>query len=786
MEYNLKDIVDDSFSIYAGMTIQKRALIDARDCLKPAARMCMYAQKLEGLVHSKPFEKSVVSTGESMKKFYDHGDAACYDLLTQLSRCYNMRYPLVEFKGQYGTISSGKQAHARYTHMRLGVLGEALYEGIKKDCIDVWFEGHSPNVPHPSVLPSLGYYNICNGTMGIATGMASSIPQFNLREVNNALIKLLNNPDIDFEEIYCPPDFATKTTVLNADAVKQAMLTGKGGVRMRAQVTYDAEDNSLTFTDSPYGVYIDSITEQIVKKMNDGIIVGIAQNGIKDFSTMECNLKIVLEKGVNPSKMVKTLYKETSLDYVYPINFTMLDMGTRPKVFTWKEALQAHLDHEVVVRTKIHKYEIRKIDERINIVEGIIKALADVDNVIAIIRGSETTALAKTKLMEKYGFNEEQVKAILDIKLAKLAHLEIEAFHGELKKLQADRKTHTDILENRELLNKEIEEGLRSVAAKYGDDRRTTMLNFDFSGEEEKAEPIERKELIVHYTNLGNIYTQESSTLMKTKRGGKGTSLKLKDTEVITHTFANDNFGSLLVFTNKGLMYSIAMDDLPINAKVNINQLFEFEVGEHTTTLTSLYKKDDFDYFVFVTKNGMVKKTAASEYEKKRGKSLKAINLKDDDEVISVHFIKNEKVGILTSNGNFVIINTEDINAIGRVSMGVKGIKLSEGDSVIDSRIVKGNNLITISAAGLIKKASMSDFPVSNRGIKGKKISGTRGNDEIVKFLTLEKDCDIIIISNKGTIRFDTTELRTLSRDATGVMAMKLPEGIRVVDLVKA
>ena len=273
---------------------------------------------------------------------------------------------------------------------------------------------------------------------------------------------------------------------------------------------------------------------------------------------------------------------------------------------------------------------------------------------------------------------------------------------------------------------------------------------------------------------------------MSVRRGGKGSKVKIGDREAIIQTLCDDNLGTLLAFSNKGMMYSIATADLPINGKINVNQLFEFGTGERINMITTIARKSELENFVFITKNGMIKKTAASEYEKKRGKSLKAINLKDDDEVVSVHLMNKEQVGILTSFGNYVIIDTESITSIGRVTAGVKAIKLGNGDRVIDSKIITGKYLITVSSDGLIKKADIADFPVCNRGIKGKRISGVRDNDEIVKFLTLKEDCDIIVISNKGTLKFNTADLRVLSREATGVKAMKLPEGSKIVDLVKA
>lgn len=783
---DLLNVIDDSFSTYAAMTIQERAIVDARDGLKPSQRQCMYAQYLDKITYKKPFKKSNKSVAAALDHFYVHGDSSCYALLTRMAKNFAMRYPLEDFDGSYGTISSGdSEAASRYTEMRLGELGYLLFDNIEKECINLWYDNYDNTEQFPSVTPSLGFYGICNGAMGIATGMATSIPQYNIREVNEAMIKLLWNPDIDFEEIYCAPDFCTGATILNADVVKESHKNGFGKAAIiRSSVEFDSEENCFYVTEIPYGVYAGTICEQIKNKINEGELVGI-QN-VLDLSTKKANIKIILEKGVNATKILKNLYKLTSLQSSYTINLVMLDKGSYPRIFTWKEALQAHLCHEEIVYTNIHHYELRKIAARLNIIDGILIALANIDEVVEIIRRSENKTESKVNLIKRFNFNDIQVDAILKITLSKLSHLEIQSFEKEKEQLLKEKEYHENILNNKEELYKEIENGLRKVANKYGDERRTRLLNLNYKGEEKDAEPIEKKELLIHYTNLGNIYTQESTTLIKTRRGGKGTKIKLANNEVIVKTINDDNFNSLLVFSNKGKMYSFSIDDLPVNAKINVAQLFEFETGEHITTLTSISRRQEIDYFVFVTKNGMVKKTEASEYDKKRGKSLKAINLKDDDEVIAVHFIKDDPIGILTSNGNFVIINTNDINAIGRTTAGIRGIKLSDNDKVISSHVISGKYLVTITSNGLVKKADLSDFPICNRGIKGKKISGVRDEDNVINFLTLSKDCDIIVISNKGILKINTSDLRILSRDATGVKAMKLPDGIKIVDLVKA
>lgn len=708
--------------------------------------------------------------------------------MTRMAKSFAMRYPLEDFKGNYGTISaSGNEAAARYTEMRLGELGCLLYDGIDKNSIDVWFNNYDDTQQFPSVSPSLGFYNICNGSIGIASALSSSIPQFNLKEMNNAMIKLLWNPDIDFDEIYCAPDFCTGATILNADEVKESLKNGSGkSAIIRGSVEYNSSENSLYITEIPYGVYVSTIINQIKNAISDGYLIGI--NKIDDLSGRTANLKIILDKNINVNKIIKQLYKLTSIQESYTINMTMLDNGTYPKVFGWREALQAHLDHEIKVRTKIHEYDLLQITARLEIIEGILIAIANIEEIVEIIKSSNDKAMAKQKLINRFDFTNPQVDAILKMTLSRLINLEIQSFKNEKEKLMAEMNSIKAILNDKNLLYKEIEDGLKYVANKYGDGRRTRLMNLNYKGNEEDAEPIEKKELLIHFTNLGNLYTQESTTLMTTRRGGKGTKIKLAKNEAIIQTINDDNFSTLLAFSNKGKMYSINIDDLPINSKINIQQLFNFEVGEKITKCTSLARKNETKYFIFITKNGMIKKTSTSEYEHRRGKSLKAINLKDNDEVIDVLFVDNEKVGILTFNGNFVIINTEDINPIGRTTSGIKAIKLSNDDYVVNSHIVKNSDklLITVSKNGLIKKTSIDEFDVCNRNIKGRRISGVKDNDIIVDFLTLDKESDIIISANKNIIKINTNELRLLSRDAVGVKSITLSDNDYILNILQS
>ena len=798
-ELSMLSVVDNSFATYAAMTIQDRAIVDARDGLKPSQRQCMYSLLVNKYIHSKPFVKSQECVGRAMADYYVHGDSSCYDLLARMARPYNMRYPLMDFKGQFGPISTGVPSSPRYTDMRLGKLGEYLFNDIEKECIDIWFDNYSNTKVFPSVVPSLGYYNICNGTSGIATSLSSSIPSFNVKEVNEAMIKLLRNPDISFDEIYCAPDFGIGGTILNANEVKEILRYGGGenvkdklfngkpmrsSVRMRATATVNEEERAIYFTEVPFGVYTHTIVEQIVDKLNSGEIVGISKDGIKDLSKNEANLKIIYEKGVNPASLIKKLFKLTDLDTFYPINLLMLDKGTSPKLFTWKEALQAHIDHEISTRTKIHEFEVKEIDARLNVVEGLLIALANVDEVVEIIRNSNDKDEAKSKLSECFGFNSAQTDAILRLTLGKLMHLEIQSFVNEKEQLLAAKEKHTKILTDKNLLFDEIEAGFREVINKLGDERKTRLTNFDFASEAEDAEPIEKKELLITYTNFGNVYAQETSTLISQKRGGKGTNFKMKPEEIVVQSISTDNLGWLYAFTNKGRLYSVRTSDISLG-KNNVNTLFEFADGEKLSYLTTFSKKTAGEYFYFITKCGMIKKTEVSEYKTQK-KGLLAIKLKDNDEVINVFDANGGNIGILSSSGKFIVIDGSEVSVTSRNSMGVTAMKLKDNEEVIAADKIRGNTLITASKYGMVKKGSMDDFKAQNRGGSGILIAGTSTNDVIVDFLTFDKDCDIMIVSSKKNIRVNSSQFSLQSRTAKGSKGISLEDNEIVTSIVKA
>ena len=502
----LTNIIKDSFSQYAGAVLQSRALVDVRDCIKPSARQIFYCLYTDNFIHSKPFKKTLKGIGSAMR-MYIHGDSSCEGVIMRAGQPFAFRYPLIEVEGSYGNLmEGGNWAAPRYTSSRLSDISNYLFKDINKNVIDEWRDNYDDTEKYPSVLSCKGFYNIVNGTSGIGIGASSNLPQFNINDVNNALIKLLWNPDIDFEEIYCAPDFATGAILLNESEVKESLKNGKGkACKLRSIIEYDSNEKCLVVKEIPYGVYTNTICGQLEKLVEQN--VGIDR--FNDLTGKTALIKIYLSKGANPEKVIRTLYKETSLQYHYGVNMTMLDNGRFPRVFTWKEALQAHIDHEKAVYRKAFEFDLNKIKDRLHIVEGILIALARIEEVIEVIKSSSSSASAKIALCENFLLTEIQAKAILDIKLARLAHMEVKKYENERDNLLVEKANIEAILNDDTLFKKEIEKGFREVMEKYGDSRRTRIMDLNSNDEDE---PIEEKNLILHLTNKNNIYAFETST----------------------------------------------------------------------------------------------------------------------------------------------------------------------------------------------------------------------------------------------------------------------------------
>ena len=777
----LKPIIEQSMTQYAGAVLQSRALVDVRDCLKPSARQIFFCMDKYKYTANKPFQKTMAAIGDAMKHFYIHGDSSCEGIIMRAGQPFAMRYPLVEVDGNGGTLlSSGNWAAPRYTETRLSKLSAYLFADIDKDTIDDWRDNYADNEQYPAVLPTKGFYNLVNGTSGIGIGMACSVPQYNIKELNHALIHLIDNPDCDFNEIYCAPDFATGAILYNESDVKESMKNGTGfACKLRSVVEFDSKERCFVVTEIPYGVYTNTICGQL-----EEIVNGEDNPGIERFNDLTGStplIKIYLAKKANPDKVLKYLFKNTFLQYHYGINFTMLDNGRFPRVFGWKEMLQAHIDHERVVYRRAFEFDLNKIKARIHIIDGLLICMARIEEVVQTIRNSASTAAASTALQANFLLDEAQTKAVLDMKLSRLAHLEVKKLENEREELVGKAEAIEKILNSEELFKEEIKKGWREVADKFGDARRTRILNIA----KEDEEPTEIRVLQISMTNKNNIYLSETSTLYKQKRGGVGNKAKLEAGEYVIHSEQIESNEEVAFFTHNGDFYHYPAAALPVGERIAIESLFGLSGGERIVAISSFNKRKAEKNIVFFTKNGFVKKSELSEYNLKRSGSLKAINLDTNDEIASILFIDNEDVGIMTELGNFVRITTGDIRPIGRVAKGIRGIKLNDGDAVSCAYPIQkdAQYIISVTSSGLFKKTPISEFTVQGKNTKGAKIHKLTGKDYMADFVSLGAETEILVASSKSCIKLSINDVPTLSRVTQGAKAIKMNDTDKIIGI---
>lgn len=772
-------IIEQSMAQYSGAVLQSRALIDVRDGLKPSARQIFYSMLLHKLTCDKPYKKTANAVGMAMADFYIHGDSSCEGIIMRAGQPFAMRYPLVDVKGNAGTlIESGNWAAMRYTESRLSNFSVHLFDDIDKETISEWRDSYDNTKQYPAVLPTKGFYNLCNGSSGIGIGMAASIPQFNLRELNNALVYLIDHPDCSFDEIYCAPDFATGAILYNEDEVKNSLKNGTGfACKLRSVVDFNSGERCFIVKEIPYGVYTNTICGELEK-----IIESEENPGIERFNDLTGEkplIKIYLTKKANPDKVLIYLYKNTSLQYYYGINLTMLDNGRFPRVFTWKEALQAHIDHEKVVYRRGFEFDLRKIENRIHIIDGLLICMASIEEVVQTIKSSASTAAAALALEKKFLLDSVQSKAVLDMKLSRLAHLEVQKLEKEREDLLSESARIHRILDNEELFNNELKTGWREVANKYGDARRTKILNLS----ESSNEPIEIKQLQVNLSNKGNLFVTESSTLYTQKRGGVGNKLKLSTGEFIITSQTIDTTDTVLFFTNNGNVYHIKATAFSSDTSTPLVAILPIKEHEEVCALTPLKQKEK--YIIFVTRKGYIKKSELSEYNNTRNIGVKAITLNEGDEIVKVLFTTDDNIGIVTETGNFLITTTSDIRSLGRIAQGIHGIKLSDDDKVSSARIVSKSTkyIVSISGNGLIKQTNYSEFTTQGKNTKGSKIQKLNDYDWVVDFLPITDESELLIASTRSSIKININEVPILSKGTLGNKSIKLLPQDNVLEL---
>ena len=770
--------VEQSFLDYSLSVITDRAIPSAEDGLKPVQRRILWDMFDKGYRNDKKFVKCAQPVGDTMGRFHPHGDSSIYGALVWLSQKWNMRYPLIDFHGNNGSRDGDSPAAYRYTECKLSKAGEEMLADIKKNAVD-WQLAYTDEEEEPIYLPG-GIPNLLvNGTMGIAVAMACSFAPHNMNEIMDGAVKLLENPEVtvnDLMEVITGPDFPTGGLLINKDELATAYRTGKGRARVRGEYVIESDKgkDSIVFTSIPYKVSKEDLIVEIDKLCETGKIDGIAS--IRDESSKgEVRLVIEMAKGVSTGPALAKLFKMTRLEDTYSFNQVAL-VNKTPRLLNLKQLLQVYIDHQKDVLLRVTNYDLEKIKARIHILEGLLIALEDIDNVIALIKASESAAAAKTALMAKYKLSEVQAKAILDMKLSKLAKLEKIEIEDEKKELMAKSEELNQILKNPVPKLTEIFTALKK---KYGDARRTTITQAEPETKEEKEiEFVEPEKCVVVLTESGCIKRIPATSFRTQKRNGKG--VKTQD-DITTMVLRTNTIDSLMVFTNQGRMYRLLVNDIPVGTNVSqgqsVKSLIAMEVNENPAVIYSIYRDTDAKYVFFTTKNGTVKKTALEEYVSTKKKSgITAINLREGDSLASVCLVKDEDMVLLTKNGMGIRFSSTDVGATSRATIGIKGMSFKTDDEIVVAMPVrhKEDDLAIFSSVGTGKKFPVSELPTQSRGGKGlicHKVSAATGH---VAAAALVSDGDsLLLCGDKSGICVQATEIPATSRGALGNQMLK-------------
>lgn len=780
-ETDFQKSIENAFLEYGASVAQERSIPDVRDGLKIGLRQGLYSQFFNKLTHKNKFQKAQKSVAAAMSLCYVHGDAAMYDTFIRAAKPFAYRYPIEEAQGAYGTpVAPDDHSASRYVEMRSGEIADFFFDGLKKNAINEWYWNYDDTEQIPSVLPSIGFWNVVNGCSGIAVAMATSVPQFNLKEVNEALIKIIENPDVDFNQIYCAPDFATGGTITNAKEVKESLRYGKGSsIRLKAKLEYFPDQNMIKATELPYGVYTNTVIGQIKSLTEENENYGIER--VIDHTKKEADIRIYLTKGTNANRMIAKLYKDTSLENWFAVNMIMLDMGRFPKVFGWREACDAYIAHIRECKRRELEFDLEKALARENILNGLLIAAANIDEVVSIIRASDSPADASVKLIERFKFNEDQTKAILAMKLSALTRVDSIKLNDELEEIKQKIELLRHLLMNSPALDAELIKVLRSVADKFGDERRTTVVNVVEKNEDDETPQIQEDDVAVMLFDNNMLRVVKSDELNGAKRGKKGTNLKPPKNANLINTLYTTNLGSIAAFTSGGRMYSFSLSDLEYGHDYSVYELIQLLDDEKVLTLIDNNSFSSFKHILFVTKQGLIKKSKTSEYNTRAKKGQVAIKLKEDDSIVNVFLSSNEKdrIMIASNSGYSVFYDHSDIAAIGRASQGVKAIKLKSDEYVVGATMVKENisykGIFSITSTGKGKMTKVEDYNETSRAIKGSLVQKLDDEEELAAIYAITEEQDkIFVTANNKAVALLTKEIPVQG---------KLTSGVRIIDI---
>lgn len=770
MKERIEKVLPESYLLYAGYVAQHRAIVDARDFLKDGARKIIYAQWKNGITHDKPFKKGTKNVAAVMS-YSVHGSGPIYANMVRMAQPFALRYPLVDYDGGVGTLVNGNDFSAdRYLELRSSSVAAEMTKNLKKETVEEWKDNYDETEKYPAVLPSY-FPNICNGVSGIGVGLACSIPPFNIVDVSNALLKMIENEDVSFEEIYCPVDFPTGGIVINENEVKESLRNGYGkAVKIYAKMEYDGNKNEIVVKELPYQVFTSTVCEQLQKAIADGKLFGVESffDGT-DFGGV--NIRIKLTKHGNPKKIMSLLYKHTSLGHHYGINMVMLENGRVPRIFTWKAALETYLSHLKNTIRRSYEYDLKKVKARLHIVEGLLKAVDIIDEVVATIRASQSPTAAKTQLISKYGFSELQVSAILDMKLSKLTGLEKNKLVQEKNNLNLDINRISHILG--EGFIDEVRREITHIREKYRDSRRTTVLNLSI---DENNEPVEEKTLVVYFSEKGAVQAQESESLLVQSRGGRGAKIKLRDGDFVKEAIHASNGSWVIVFTSTGRAHTFYLNDLEIGVETHLRSILDLDPDEEVMAILPYNKAEIYDNVIIATRKGYLKKTSLKDFVSKTNRPVISIKLREKDEVVSVVFANKDNDLLVTSKeGNCIRISESAIPSSGRSTMGVQGIKLSERNECISVVVIDKDTreICSVSSDGLVKRTAIEEFSKTNRATKGVLIQKMKEGSVVLSVAAIAKEKAIMAVSKTNTIKISMDQVPQSKRNTAGVLVMK-------------
>lgn len=754
-----------NFIDYAMAVNSDRSIPDATTGLKPVHKRILYCALDSGYVSSKGFVKCASVVGDMLKSWHPHGDSSVYDALVRLAQPWVMRYPLISFHGNMGNECGDPPAAYRYTECKLAKISEdGILAGVKKHSVDFvpnFDETKEEPVNLPAVFPNL----LCNPNSGIGVALACTWAPHNLREVAAAI-----NDYIDGKEPSLPgPDFPTGGIVLNKDDIPKIMATGKGTVKIRAR--YEIKDNDIIFYEIPYGVTTEKIIEQLNSLADEeGKLDGVLRY---NDATNKDSVKIVIKckKDANLNKIINTLFAETDLQTSFSYNQIAL-INKEPKLLNLKQCIEVYVNHNIECIIREFKFELNKTKDRLHIVDGLLKALEDIDNIISLIKSSESAAAARVHLQSKYNFSEEQAKAIVDMKLGKLAGLEKIEIEQEKAELEKSITDITSIINSKDRQIEILRSRLSAIVAKYGDSRRTELAQIELPKKSKEPVVIEPKDCVVVVSAKGAVKRIDIKNFKAQKRNAVGVKI---NGDIITFSQKTNTQDNLLIFSSKGKMYRVLVDNIPEGTNVSMGTplaaLIEFENGEIPIAYTTMQKNDNKKFIFFATKNGVVKKVPVEEYKNMKRTGVLAIKFKENDELANVTFIDNEEIMLITKNGMSIRFVTEDMPISSRIAQGVKGIKLNDNDQVITALPIlnPSDYLAVVSDSSLGKKTKLDEFTCQGRGGKGILCyKGTLAGAEIIS----DND-NVLITGDKSSIVISGKDIPLLNRSSAGNIMLK-------------